>query len=369
MQWGNETKAPPFHLQTWDQLEVRPATPQQKHNRGLISGEFVQKLLAKNVELQNSYLKLRDPGELLYCAKEIAWSYAGTTSVYSGGDGLSLHLEGLPKVIADLLPRVKRECGPLILESTAPFHAGQSRLTVRYPQQDYPIRAATLREFRAIMAEQEKFLQDLQSAYRPRLEKLFQNGHITDYDYRLSSQLLDSLPMEFQSRRDSFDRPSHTYFSAFEYKRLAAANQAENEISTRISDRVLTLLGERSENFWVINDSVQIYRSNPRTIEKILSQFPGSSQKIASDGYNTTITLALPQTLQSELRAEAEVIEEKYIKEVAALIEQEHEQMRRLAAHGLLTAPEVATVQKFIASEMRDRKPTERFSSILGITK
>jgi hypothetical protein len=119
----------------------------------------------------------------------------------------------------------------------------------------------------------------------------------------------------------------------------------------------------------VINDSVQIYRSNPRTIEKILSQFPGSSQKIASDGYNTTITLALPQTLQSEVRAEAEVIEEKYIKEVAALIEQEHEQMRRLAAHGLLTAPEVATVQKFIASEMRDRKPTERFSSILGITK
>jgi hypothetical protein len=76
------------------------------------------------------------------------------------------------------------------------------------------------------MAEQEKFLQDLQSAYRPRLEKLFQNGHITDYDYRLSSQLLDSLPMEFQSRRDSFDRPSHTYFSAFEYERLAAANQA-----------------------------------------------------------------------------------------------------------------------------------------------
>lgn len=368
MRFFNETKAHPFHLQTWDQLEVRPATGQQKHNRGLISGEFVQKALATSVEFKNSLLKLRGPGKLLSCATDSAWSYGGH-SPYSGGDELSLHFEGTPKEIEGLLPRLKRDCSPLIFEYGKPFQLGKTRLTVRYPDDDYSIRSATLREFRAIVAEQERFLQDLQSIYRLRLEKLLQNGHITDYDHRLSSQLLDSLPEKFQSLRDSFDRTSDNYFSAFEYKRFAARRRAESQISKTISDRILALLEETHDNFFVINDSVQIYRSSPTTIEKILNRFPGSSEESTSDSRNRRITLALPLTLQKQFRAEAEAIEANYLNEVTALIEEENEQMRQLEEEGLLTAVEVSTVRKLIESEIRERKPTRPFSSILGLPK
>lgn len=367
MQWDNRTEAHPFHLQTWDQLAVRPATPQQKHNRGLISGEFVKKLLAKKLDLQSKLLKLRNPRQLLYCATEIAHRYK--TTVYLGGDELSLHFEGSPNVIEAVLPRIKSECGPLTSEYTHPAQPGQVRLTIRYPNEDYSLRAATLREFRATLAEQGKFLQDLQSAYRTRLEKLFQSGHLTDYDYRLSSRLLDSLAEEFQSRGDSFDRRSQGYFSKFENKRLAAANGAEYQIEREISERILRILEEKSENFWVINNSVQIFRSDPSTIKKIHTRFPGSSEESILNGSGSMITLALPKPLQDELRVEAQLVEAKYVKAVAALIDEEREQLRRLEADGLLTADEIEAVERFMTSETADHKPSQRFSSILGLAK
>jgi|GEM_PF-3013422 len=367
MQFGNETKAHPFHLQTWDQLEVRPATPQQKHNRGLISGEFAQKLLAKNVELERNFLKLRDAGQLLRCAQDIAQTFNGNVTVYEGQDQLSKLLESSAEVMEEILPRIKRDCGPLLFEFGEPIQSGKVRVTVRYPQEDYSIRAATLQEFRAIMEKQERFVEELQAEYRPRLEKLFQNGHITDYDYRLSSKLLDSLLKQFQSQRDSVDRPSHAYYSAYEYKRLAASRNAEDAITRMISKKVLTLLEESSNNFWVINGQVQIFRSDSESIQKILARFPGSSEKRSSSG--NMITLALPEALQSECRADAEVILDNYRKELAARTEEEYQQLQRLEADGLLTKTETDAVRRLITSELNERNPTERFSSILGITK